>query len=52
MTLPSPRGPLPGNGSLVAALATATGLQPEVIGKPAPALFIAAVQAGDGAAAR
>jgi glycerol-1-phosphatase len=39
-TLPSPRGPLPGNGSLVAALATALGRQPdEVVGKPAPALF-------------
>lgn len=39
-TLPSPRGPLPGNGSLVAALATALGREPDVIvGKPAPALF-------------
>jgi len=39
-TLPSPRGPLPGNGSLVAALATALQRQPdEVVGKPAPALF-------------
>jgi glycerol-1-phosphatase len=47
-TLPSPRGPLPGNGSFVAALATATGLTPEVIGKPAPALFKAALRAGSG----
>jgi glycerol 3-phosphatase-2 len=47
-TLPSPRGPLPGNGSLVAALATATGLRPLVIGKPAPALFTAALEAGGG----
>jgi HAD superfamily hydrolase (TIGR01450 family) len=39
-TLPSPRGPLPGNGSLVAALAHALDRQPDVIvGKPAPALF-------------
>jgi glycerol 3-phosphatase-2 len=45
VTLPSPRGPLPGNGSLVAALAAATGLQPLVIGKPAPALFRAALRA-------
>lgn len=44
-TLPSPRGPLPGNGSLVAALATATGETPEVIGKPEPALFRAAIEA-------
>jgi glycerol-1-phosphatase len=38
-TLPSPRGPLPGNGSMVAALATALGRRPEVVGKPEPALF-------------
>jgi HAD superfamily hydrolase (TIGR01450 family) len=46
-TLPSARGPLPGNGSLVAALATATGQQPEVIGKPEPFLFDAALGDGD-----
>jgi len=40
-TLPSPRGPLPGNGSLVAALRTALGGRgPDlVVGKPEPALF-------------
>ena len=38
-TLPSPRGPLPGNGSMVAALATALGRKPEAVGKPEPALF-------------
>jgi HAD superfamily hydrolase (TIGR01450 family) len=39
-TLPSPRGPLPGNGSLVAALATALERQPDtVVGKPDPGLF-------------
>jgi len=39
-TLPSVRGPLPGNGSLVAAVATALGREPdETVGKPAPALF-------------
>jgi glycerol-1-phosphatase len=39
-TLPSPRGPLPGNGSLVAALATAVGRRPDaVVGKPEPELF-------------
>jgi phosphoglycolate/pyridoxal phosphate phosphatase family enzyme len=42
-TLPTPRGPLPGNGALVAALATALGRQPDlVVGKPEPALFLAA----------
>jgi len=38
-TFPSPRGPLPGNGSLVAALVTATGQVPdEIVGKPHPRL--------------
>jgi glycerol 3-phosphatase-2 len=43
-TLPSERGPLPGNGSLVAVLRTATRLRPQVAGKPAPALMQTAVQ--------
>jgi HAD superfamily hydrolase (TIGR01450 family) len=37
-TVPSPRGPLPGNGSLVAALRHATGRTPVVTGKPDPAM--------------
>ncbi len=37
-TLPSPRGPLPGNGTLVQVVATATGSTPIVAGKPEPAL--------------
>jgi HAD superfamily hydrolase (TIGR01450 family) len=42
-TLPSPRGALPGNGSLVAAVAHALGRQPDVVvGKPSPGLFQAA----------
>lgn len=42
-TLPSPRGPLPGNGALVAALRTALGRGPDtVVGKPEPALFATA----------
>jgi glycerol 3-phosphatase-2 len=42
-TLPSPRGPLPGNGSLVAVLRTALDREPDVVvGKPAPALFTTA----------
>jgi HAD superfamily hydrolase (TIGR01450 family) len=44
-TLPSPRGALPGNGSLVAAVATALGRQPDiVVGKPSPGLFQSAAQ--------
>jgi glycerol-1-phosphatase len=39
-TLPSPRGPLPGNGSLVAVLRTALDREPDVVvGKPQPGLF-------------
>jgi len=47
-TLPTARGPLPGNGALVAALATALDRRPDVVvGKPEPALFAtAARQAG------
>lgn len=44
-TLPTERGQLPGNGSMVAALRTATGVNPEVAGKPAPGLLHAAVAA-------
>jgi glycerol-1-phosphatase len=39
-TLPSPRGPLPGNGSLVSVIATALDRRPDlVVGKPEPGLF-------------
>lgn len=37
-TLPSPRGPLPGNGLFVDVLRAVTGLEPLVAGKPDPAL--------------
>lgn len=43
-TLPTERGPLPGNGSMVAALRTASGREPQVAGKPAPALLHEAVR--------
>lgn len=43
-TIPSPRGPLPGNGSLVAALKHATGAEPVVTGKPDPAMHRESVQ--------
>jgi glycerol 3-phosphatase-2 len=48
-TLPSERGLLPGNGSMVAALRTATDVEPLVAGKPQPLLFeTAAKSAGAG----
>lgn len=43
-TVPSPRGPLPGNGSLVAALRHATGAEPVVTGKPQPTMHQESVQ--------
>jgi len=42
---PTHAGFLPGAGAIVAALATATGVTPEVIGKPAPAMFTAILDA-------
>lgn len=38
-TLPVDRGIIPGNGTLVAAVATATGRDPVVVGKPYPPLY-------------
>jgi 4-nitrophenyl phosphatase len=43
-TFPSERGLLPGAGAVIAALQTASGVQPVVIGKPEPHLFLAAVE--------
>jgi HAD superfamily hydrolase (TIGR01450 family) len=37
-TIPSPRGPLPGNGALVGVVSAVTGQQPQVTGKPDPAM--------------
>jgi len=42
-TYPSPRGLLPGNGAMVAALTAATGQRPVVVGKPEPELHREAV---------
>jgi 4-nitrophenyl phosphatase len=42
---PTAAGFLPGAGSIVAALATATAVTPEVIGKPEPEMFTAILEA-------
>src|SRR5690606_539976 len=42
-TLPSPAGPVPGAGSILAALQAASGVQPTIIGKPGTAGFMAAM---------
>jgi len=46
-TLPSERGLLPGNGSMVAALRTETDAEPQVAGKPAPPLMADALSRGN-----
>ncbi|MDZ4234411.1 MAG: HAD-IIA family hydrolase, partial [Dietzia sp.] len=46
-TLPSERGLLPGNGSMVAALRTATDREPQVAGKPSPVLMADALARGE-----
>jgi HAD superfamily hydrolase (TIGR01450 family) len=45
-TLPTERGLLPGNGSMVAALKTATDVEPQVAGKPSPTLIKDALARG------
>lgn len=44
VTIPTPEGLAPGNGSLVGVVAAATGHRPQVAGKPGPALLAAAVE--------
>jgi glycerol 3-phosphatase-2 len=44
VTLPTGRGLQPGNGSLIQVIATATGQQPVVAGKPEPPLHAEAVE--------
>ncbi len=43
-TFPAPEGLIPGAGAIVAALQAASDKVPEVIGKPEPAMFQAALQ--------
>jgi HAD superfamily hydrolase (TIGR01450 family) len=43
-TIPSPRGPLPGNGALVGVVAAVTGQAPLVTGKPDPAMHAECVR--------
>jgi HAD superfamily hydrolase (TIGR01450 family) len=48
-TYPTPAGPLPGGGSLLAAVATAAGVRPEVAGKPhAPMVALGRARTGEG----
>ena len=43
-TYPAPEGIIPGNGALLAAIETATGVKPIVVGKPEPILYQQAIQ--------
>jgi HAD superfamily hydrolase (TIGR01450 family) len=43
-TIPSPRGPLPGNGALVGVVAAVTGRAPRITGKPDPAMHAECVR--------
>jgi 4-nitrophenyl phosphatase len=38
-TLPTPEGMAPGTGAILAAIETASGVAPTVVGKPAPTMF-------------
>jgi hypothetical protein len=44
VTIPSPRGPLPGNGALVNVVSAITGQRPLVTGKPDPAMHAECVR--------
>jgi 4-nitrophenyl phosphatase len=43
-TLPMPEGMMPGAGSILAALAAATDVQPVVVGKPEPEIYLFALE--------
>jgi glycerol 3-phosphatase-2 len=43
-TIPSPRGPLPGNGAMVNVISVITGQRPLVTGKPDPAMHAECVR--------
>ncbi len=50
-TIPTPGGIAPGNGTLVAAVRTATGREPVVAGKPEPPLMLESMERMGGGAA-
>ena len=42
-TLPTPEGPWPGTGAILAAVETAAGRRAQIVGKPEPQLFLTAL---------
>ncbi len=51
VSYPTEMGPLPGAGALLALVETATGVAPQIMGKPAPAMYEEALRWLGGAAA-
>lgn len=43
-TYPAERGQIPGTGSIIALLQAATGIEPEIVGKPFPGMYQLALQ--------
>jgi 4-nitrophenyl phosphatase len=43
-TLPSEHGLIHGNGAILAALETATGIRPQIVGKPEPTMYALAME--------
>ena len=41
---PTPDGPLPGAGAIAKAIAHVTGVEPVIVGKPAPRMFLSVIQ--------
>ncbi len=44
VSLPTEHGIYPGNGAIIAALQAATGVEPIIIGKPSPTIFLEALK--------
>jgi len=44
VSLPTEHGIYPGNGAIIAALKAATGVEPIIIGKPSPTIFLEALK--------
>lgn len=44
LTFPTPEGPAPGAGAILAAISAASGVEPTIIGKPEPLMFQLALE--------
>ncbi len=48
LTIPTPTGPAPGAGTILKAIEVSSGVTPQIIGKPYPALFSLALSRANG----